>query len=230
MNKVPCGPGLIACALAREAASLSSAASDCNLKVFGPGDFFAGEFSSFLAANSKPPWALLVGFSGSLQPNLKPGDLILGRSVLGSAGIISTSPLGEVLAPPILELEGHIGPLFHSETLVGDPEEKKRLGSQKPLNPLAVDMESADFTRICDSLDIPWGILRVVFDQVEDPLPPGMERWCRPDGTENFWEIVRGLLLSPRWWGKIPAWIKTSKTCAVQLRRGVEKCLKELPR
>lgn len=220
MEKDSRAPGLVACALAREAGFLSGFSP--NVQVFGPGKFFAGAFHSILAGHPKPSWALLAGFSGSLQPDLAPGDLILARWVQSPEGQVFASPLAEFLAQGPPDLNFRTGTVYHSDDLVDDPAKKEALGARGPNSPLAVDMESAAFAGICDSLGVPWGILRVIFDRVSDPLPPGMGDWCRPDGKENIWRIATQLLMAPSWWAKIPTWMKASKACGEKLAKGME--------
>lgn len=219
-------PGLVVCALAREADYLLPITPQ--VRFFGPGKYFAGAFHSYLSGHAKPAWALLAGLSGSLQPTLRPGDLILAQKVLGPKGEEFVSPLAKDLHQAGVPLNIRTGVIYHSEVLVDDPAHKKALGGIAPHFPLAVDMESAAFASICDSLGVPWGILRVIFDTMDDSLPPGMADWCGSDGRENTWRIATRLLFAPQWWVKIPAWIRTSKTCGDRLTQGVGVFLNQL--
>ena len=60
------------------------------------------------------------------------------------------------------------GRLLTVASLVGRPEEKRRLGERS--GAVAVDMESAAVARLCHAAGVPFGCLRVISDDVDAPL------------------------------------------------------------
>lgn len=62
------------------------------------------------------------------------------------------------------------GRILTSATLVGCPQQKRRLGEQHQA--LAVDMESADAARLCQEAGIPFTCLRAISDDCHSALSP----------------------------------------------------------
>jgi adenosylhomocysteine nucleosidase len=118
----------------------------------------------------RPKVVLSAGYAGSLDDHLAVGDLILATEVVDQLGNVlpttwpGTLPPGE-WRPPL-----HRGRILTLPTLVNDPLEKKRLGSQH--HALAVDMESAALARFCVLHHVPFGCLRAISDSVSMPLSP----------------------------------------------------------
>lgn len=188
----------------------------------GPGDHFAGAFSSHLSRlDPNPAWVLLAGYSGSLSPGVGPGELVLASEV--------QDPMGNRATPtwlvPNLAKAGcrqHRGPIFAAKSLVAKPREKADLGKQT--GALAVDMESFSFGSACSRLGIPWAIVRVVFDSVDDPLHPNMLHWCDERGRDKPAALAWDLMTSPTWWWRIPGWAKRDQVAGKALAKAVD-CL-----
>lgn len=118
----------------------------------------------------RPKIVISAGFAGALREEQRPGDVILATEVVDLAGNRWATtwpgelPVGE-WRPPL-----HRGKIICSDRLIGDPEEKRRLGAEHEA--LAVDMESAAIARLCHKQDIPFGCVRAISDAVHTPLSP----------------------------------------------------------
>ena len=112
----------------------------------------------------RPSLVLSAGFSGAIVPGLNVGDLILADEIAEGEGegVVwpATWPSG---ASPHRR-----GRLLTMSSLVGRPEEKRRLGRQS--GAVAVDMETAVAARLCSTAGVPFGSLRVISDDVDTPL------------------------------------------------------------
>ncbi len=118
----------------------------------------------------QPKVVISAGFAGSLQHDLKVGDLILATEVTDGQGHTwpvpwpGPLPAGE-WRPPLRR-----GRLLTSNHLVSQPEEKRALGRQ--YEALAVDMESATVADFCNRKEVLFGCLRAISDTVDAPLSP----------------------------------------------------------
>jgi len=210
---------LVVCALARETAKLVPVAGPHPVVTMGPGDHFAGAFSRYLdGLNPKPAWALLAGYSGSLSPAVFPGEVVIASAVAGAPDG-NHSPSLKLQVAPQPDLTIHTGPLCTSPRLIATPTEKKSLGKQT--GALAVDMESAAFAGICNRFKIPWAVVRVVFDSLDDPLHPKMLRWCDSQGRDNLSALAWDLMTSPGWWWRLPGWGYRDRLAGKSLRQAL---------
>jgi nucleoside phosphorylase len=132
----------------------------------------------------EPKLLLFAGFAGSLVEHLHVGDLVLATEVIDLDGNRwPTTWPGELPAgtwqPPLRR-----GTILSSAHLIGDPENKRRLGQT---HAVAVDMESATFARMCCKRGLPFGCLRAISDdvgtalssQLVDLLTAGRVSWRR---------------------------------------------------
>jgi adenosylhomocysteine nucleosidase len=110
----------------------------------------------------RPSLVLSAGFSGAIVPGLNVGDLILADALADADGVSwqTTWPVGSSLH--------RRGRLLTTTSLVGRPEQKRRLGRQS--GAIAVDMETAVVARTCAAAGVPFGVLRVISDDVDTPL------------------------------------------------------------
>ena len=88
----------------------------------------------------RPTTVVSAGFSGALVPGLGRGDLILADSVCDGDGCATA-------VPAVLHSTHRRGRLLTVASLVGRPEEKRRLGERS--GAVAVDMETAVVARLC---------------------------------------------------------------------------------
>jgi adenosylhomocysteine nucleosidase len=116
----------------------------------------------------RPTVIVSAGFSGALVSGLHIGDLVLANEVCTNDGGLwpATWPDG---ASPC-----RCGRLLTAATIIGRPEEKRRLGEQS--GAVAVDMEGAAVARRCSAAGVPFGCLRAISDEVETLLSESLLR------------------------------------------------------
>lgn len=159
--------------------------------ALGIGARRAGETMRRLLVERRPGRVLLVGFSGSLSPDLAAGEVVGGQSVVQVDGRTWQ------LAVPNSQ---RCGQLLCVDEVASDPAKKSELGRR--FNALAVDMESAAVAEVCQNAQIPLTILRAISDGVDDALPPDLACLVHPDGRTNLLGVITYLLRHPN---RLPA-------------------------
>lgn len=140
----------------------------------------------------RPRFVLSAGFSGALQPEQRVGDLVLATEVVDEhGGCWRTDDL------PRMRLEAAVsrGRLLTVTRLVGEPEEKRRLG--RAYQALAVDMETATVARLCRQHDVPFACLRVISDDWNTPLSPQLIELLE-GGRVSMPRLIGATLRHPR--------------------------------
>jgi nucleoside phosphorylase len=123
----------------------------------------------------RPRLLVSVGFSGALQPEQRVGDLVLATEVVDQQG-----KCWPALRPAAwVNRDIAAGRLLTMPELVGDPQEKQRLGRQ--YQALAVDMESAVAARLCHQHKVPFACLRVISDDWQTALSPHLVELLRQE-------------------------------------------------
>jgi nucleoside phosphorylase len=140
----------------------------------------------------RPRFVLSAGFSGSLRPGLRVGDLVVATEVLDRAGNRwSVSGIGKYPRDD----SSVLGALLTVPELVGDPLEKQRLGEKHQA--VAVDMETARLARLCLERHMPFACLRVISDTLDQPLSPRLVELLRR-GRVSPWRLGLALIRQPR--------------------------------
>ena len=170
----------------------------------------------------RPKLVLAAGFSGALQGNLCVGDLVLATEVKDGAGSVwpATWPgelPGGAWRPPLTR-----GRLLSAPGLVGDPEEKRRLGQQS--DALAVDMETAVWARACQKKDVPFGALRAISDDLSMPLSPRLVNVIQ-GGRVSPLRLADAVLRWPGLVGELLRLGSQTKQAARQLALGLGEVL-----
>ncbi|MGH7133115.1 MAG: hypothetical protein ACREJO_14355 [Phycisphaerales bacterium] len=170
-----------------------------------------------LSTSSTPPAAfILAGVCGGLTPTipLPPIARIIdehGHTWDHGIGFSPASPGGVVL----------IG----VDRIVGSPADKADLA--RATGAAIVDMESHAFAALCESLGVPWSIVRGVSDTPDESLPPEVLGWLAPDGTTRTGRAVADMARKP--W-LIPHMVRVMRRSSVVLplvaSRAVEIALK----
>ncbi len=127
----------------------------------------------FGAMPYRPRLLISAGFSGALQPELRIGDLVMATEVVDSQG----NRYPAFRPASLAEYDISVGRLLTMPELIGDPQEKQRLGRQ--YNALAVDMESAIAARFCQEYNVPFACLRVISDDWRTALSPHLVELLR---------------------------------------------------
>jgi len=138
----------------------------------------------FLESAARPDRIIVAGFAGALRSGLALGEVIVASEVVDETRIWRTTWPNE-----------RAGRVFTSQRMIGDPVEKKKLGTE--LHADVVDMESAAVAEMCAKHGIPFGCVRVVSDDVNRPLSQrlmGIVESGRVSIPRVLWEVVR----SPR--------------------------------
>ncbi|MCI0639912.1 MAG: hypothetical protein L0Y72_19375 [Gemmataceae bacterium] len=141
----------------------------------------------------KPKLILSAGFAGSLHEGLRVGDLVLATEIADEGGLVAPTTWP-------CELQGHWYPplkrgrILSLPRLVGEPEEKRRLGSAHEA--LAVDMESAALARWCRHRDVPFGSVRVITDEVDVRLSPELLSMV-DGGRVSCWRMLKSVARRP---------------------------------
>jgi hypothetical protein len=122
-------------------------------------------------ADERPRLVVSCGFSGGLDGQLAPGDLVLATGVRDDTGDELAAPEAvRLLAARALSgLRCFEGELVCTTSVAATEEEKR--GLARP-GALAVDMESYPAARAAVEKGVPWLGLRVIVDPLESSLPP----------------------------------------------------------
>ena len=131
----------------------------------GVGRDAAARGTRALIAGHRPHWIISAGFAGGLQPQLRPGDILMANEIVDVSGTrlsidfkISPESLGTT---PGL----HVGRLLTVDAIVRTFEAKQRLGAEHQA--LAVDMETSAVASVCRDERIRFLSVRVISDAVE---------------------------------------------------------------
>ena len=165
--------------------------------VSGPGLTAARIAAEELFEHSRPAALVSVGVAGGLRPDLQCGDLIVCRRVL-----LLDSDEAWPADPRLLQLTeralnaASIRPLLDDSLttphVLAGPEQKSAAADT---GAAIVQMEDAEWARICAEQQVPFCALRVVIDPVDEDVPSEPEAWStRP----NPLIIGRAVVRRPR--------------------------------
>jgi adenosylhomocysteine nucleosidase len=133
------------------------------------------------------------GFAGALDPNLRPGDLVLPETI--HAGYSMPVDLGwrsrlQQMLPASLNVSG--GVLAASKQVLSSASAKLELASIT--GACAVDMESGAVAEAAAHAGLPFVAVRVISDAVEFSPPPVLLDAIRPDGSADLARLLPLLL------------------------------------
>ncbi len=132
------------------------------------------------------------GCAAALDPRLRPGALVLPKSILGAAGgehAIDTEWRGRLARALSQTLPIHAGALIESEWIIPSGVEKQALFAGT--GAVAADMESAAVARAAHSRGLPFLAVRTIADSAAMRLPDAVTAALSPRG-----DIVLAKLLS----------------------------------
>ncbi len=144
------------------------------------------------------------GIAGGLSPNVRPGAVLLARSVDdGDTRFLADAAWLERLASAL--------PQATIEDLAGVDRVVVGTGGKQALHratgAAAVDMESHIAARLAAQHGVPFAALRVVADPAERTLPHAATVGMRPDGSADVRAVLRSLWRHPR---DLPALVRTA--------------------
>ena len=152
-----------------------------------------------LASTADPGCAgiLSLGIAGGLDPQLRPGAVIVASSVIGANGVKMALPTDErwsQLLRRALPQAVH-APVLGVDAPVTEPSEK--LGLFRQTGAAALDMESHIAASVAASQSLPFAVLRVVADAAQRRVPQAALAGMREDGSTDAMGVLRALMQTP---------------------------------
>ncbi len=144
------------------------------------------------------------GVAGGLHPSYGMGDILVPSVVQNEAG--EKIQIDDRWQQALDELYGATGNLWSGPMLTVDrvlalAEEKAE--AYRETQAVGVDMESYPVAEVAREMELPFAVLRVVFDAADRDLPELSLRVINQDGTINPGRVVGELLRNPRELGPI---------------------------
>lgn len=158
----------------------------------------------------RPRKALLIGFSGGLDPALRPGDLVVADRALSDGG----KPIP--LAPIAVE-GGVAGAVISSATVVESPASKRQL--RQVADAIAVDMESYAVATVCSQRGVPLSVARAISDSAEDSVRRELISLVNSDGGLNLLRAMATIPLRPDLWRDVARLNRNVKAASRSLSR-----------
>ncbi len=164
---------------------------------------------------------LSFGLAGGLDPDLRPGRLIVPRAVLlgldesgrpddaaGDVGRCAANPaMVESLGGATCEL------ILGASEVVSDAATKRRLREQTGAS--AIDLESGAVARIARERGLPFAVLRAICDPAERSLPPAALIALGGSGEIQILKLLASVAANP---SQIPGLIALARDAAAARR------------
>jgi len=189
------------------------------LVASGMGRGRTGHAAATLVEGFRPSTLLSTGLAGALQPDLRPGEIILGEQILDQTSsdsrlLLSSPPLLRLAreTAETLRLPHRQGTLLTSARILIEPEEKRDAGRS---GALAADLESAAVAQIAFQARLPFLAIRVVSDTYDQRLGMDFNRLTGRKGEVSPLKVLLTLLACPK--VGPPLW-HLKKTSSVALR------------
>ena len=152
-----------------------------------------------LATATGPGCAGIISFgiAGGLDPQLRPGAVIVASSVIGANGVKMALPSDARWSQWLLGALPHAlhAPVLGVDAPVTEPSDKLRLFSQT--GAAALDMESHIAASVAASHGLPFAVLRVVADPANRRIPQAALAGMREDGSTDAMGVLRALMRRP---------------------------------
>ncbi len=191
---MPSANVLIVCGLKREAAILRGPG---RTTICGDAPTLRARLAE--AAGLKPSLVISWGLCGGLDPQFRPGDLILGSEVVSSEGAVRTDEA--VTASLARRLRDGGARVLVERFAVSDAPVvtvAAKAELRRETEAAAVDLESLIAGQYALRSGAPFAILRAVADPAGRNLPPLASTATGPDGGIKIRAIVGELIRSPR--------------------------------
>jgi adenosylhomocysteine nucleosidase len=166
---------------------------------------------------------LLVSFGccGGLVPAARPGDLVLATAAVQDCGPRWPTQTLERLSG----LTAHRAPIAATAHVVATPEDKAALAART--GAIAVDMESSAIAQAAQTAGLPFIVLRVVIDPVEQGLPPELLGAVSWDGGIDMAQHAQTLRMHPHLKPEARRLRAASRRCLASLRAAATALLKD---
>ena len=137
------------------------------------------------------------GIAGGLDPQLRPGAVIVASSVIGANGVKGALPTSEGWSQGLLGACAHPvqAPILGVDAAVTEPSDKMRLFMQT--GAAALDMESHIAASVAVSQGLPFAALRVIADSAQQRIPQAALAGMREDGSTDAMGVLRALMQTP---------------------------------
>lgn len=177
---------------------------------------------ALLESESTPAYRAVISFgiAGGLAPDLSPGAVVAGTTVIAGDRRWAAHPDMARLWAKRLADKGErvvLADIAGAEIQISSPADKDALRTQT--GAAAVDMESHVAAAFAAAHELPFGVLRVVCDPAGRALPPLATDALRPDGGIDFSAILRSLVRRPGQIAALPALARDAATALAALRR-----------
>ena len=161
-------------------------------------------WGSALVLEQYRPLALIgAGIAGALSGSLAVGDIVASRRVRSSIGDTPAPDKG-LLQRALAGGKAKAGTLVTVDRPVVSAGAKATLIAASGGDAvLAVDMESAAWAREAAVRGVPYLIVRVISDTVEEELPDFLPACVGADGSIRRGDVARRALLHPGAWGTL---------------------------
>lgn len=144
------------------------------------------------------------GTAGALSPRLGAGDLILPPRVVTRNGdtIATDSRRRDDFQRAVDETRCVAAcTLVESDCIVATPEDKRTLGRERDAG--AVDMESGHIGEACAAANLPFLVVRVVLDELDDRLPGRILQRGTGHGSLRLGALLADVTRHPTEWAAL---------------------------
>jgi len=170
-------------------------------------------------SKNKPSLIISAGFAAGLQPEVRIGDLVIGRNY-SDARVLSHLSLSD---------RWRIGDVVTENAIIERGVDKVRLGVAT--GALAGDLETAHFAKICTARGIPMLSVRCISDGLEDDMPVPARVLLNPEtGRPEPLQLFRHLMANPSSVRGFNQLLKNAKNAQTQLAAGLDELLPQLLR
>ncbi len=144
------------------------------------------------------------GCAGALVNELKPGDLLIPKSIYSEDhGTLHPHKTWRKRLTDQLTgtLQWHEGILVESSRILTNIEEKQAMA--KAFNAIAVDMESAAIGRVAEAADVPFMVIRSIADTANEGLPSCIAEAMNSRGNIRMQHLLSALIRQPGLWPQL---------------------------
>jgi adenosylhomocysteine nucleosidase len=181
---------------AAKAGSLIELGSHARVLVAGMGEMRAERAAKILLEEGASA-LLSFGMAGALDPGLRPGDLLLPKTVLRRNAVHEVNPGWH--ARVVDRLNGPegiaMGAMLHADEPLASVRQKH--AARRLTGAVAVDMESGAVARIAEITGVPFLVLRAVADTAWRALPGAALAAMDADGRLRPYDLLKALLRHP---------------------------------
>lgn len=153
----------------------------------------AAELAKFLILRGAKR-LISFGLAGGVGPDLLPGDLIFGATVMSQKDAWEADSLW--IRKMINIMPGALSvPLWGSDTIVTTTADKQRIYTRTAC--LATDMESHEIARVAHEAKIPFNVIRAIVDPYDMDLPPAALTPLTDEGRVNLKAVYKSVVNQP---------------------------------